>query len=90
MRDFDDNDSYLTMEKKCRKRFKQHQFLGVPTAELSKEELEVAFGALLAERNSLARRLHFQTCLERERRQRLAEVIQDDFDLTMRCLDGTT
>ena len=83
MRDFNDNEGYLRMEKKCRKRFKQHDFLGVPTTELSKEELEVAFGALLAERNSLARRLYFQTCLERERKQRLAKVIQSDFELAM-------
>lgn len=83
MSDFNDNEGYLRMEEKCRKRFKQHKFLGVPTAELSKEELEVAFGAVLAERNSLKRTLHFQRCFERERRQRLGKIIQNDFDLTI-------
>lgn len=51
---FNDKGAFLRMERKCRKRFEQYKFLGVPTTELSREALEVAFGAVLAERNSLA------------------------------------
>ena len=83
MSEFNDKEGYLMMDSKCRKRFKQHEFLGVPTTELSQKELKVTFGALLAERNSLARQLHFYTRLDREQKQRLANVIRSDFELTM-------